>query len=135
MRAEQNDQGCLYVEICDHKGAAPVWMLFDADGKIKAKIGGHFQEVGDYVAGRWYDIGMDINAVSLRYRLTIDGQAVVEEGICAAPVLSVERILFRTGPRRTMPTINTERAGVGDIPGADEQSPQATFYVNSLDVE
>ena len=135
VRAEQNDHGQLYIEICDHKGAIPVWLLFDADGMIKVKNSGHLGVAQNYEAGRWYDVRCDIDAVALRYRLSIDGKTVVEQGICAAPVLSVERIVFRTGPRRTEPTIDTPRHGAGDIPGADEQSAPATFYVNSLDVE
>ena len=130
VQAKQSGHGQLYIEVTDHKGARPVWLLFDVDGKIKAKNGGHLVELQPYAADQWYDVRLDIDASSHNYQLWINDNPVVSAGRLAAPVLSVERIVFRTGPRRREPTVDTETEGIGDIEGADEQVPTATYFVN-----
>jgi len=130
--AKQSDAGQLHIEITDHKGGAPVRLVFDSDGRIKARTGGNLVSVKEYVPDVWYDMSVTLDTVMHRYGLSINGEPIAlrRQGLSAAPVRSVERLVFRTGLRRREPTMDTDRTEVEDLPNADESAPPAVYYIN-----
>ena len=133
VQAKQNDSGQLFVEITDQRGMAPTWLLFDADGRIKARDGGHLVPVHEYTADVWYDLDIELDVVQQTYSLSINGETVKSNGRCAAPVRSVERLVLRTGPRRREPTLETETIHGGDVPAPDDPVAQAVYYINYVE--
>ncbi len=147
VQAKQADTGQLFVEITDHRGVTPAWLLFDADGRIKVKVAGSLVPVLEYVPDVWYDIGIEVDSIHLRFSLSINadtvqgdmlGHSVTKSGqsgmLCSAPVRSLERLVFRTGPRRPEPTVNTERTLVDDLPSPDDPVAEAVYYINYVEV-
>lgn len=128
--ARQSHAGQLYVEIVDHKGSVPARLVLDSDGYIKAKHGGHLIRIQEYMPGAWYDIKIVLDTVAHRYALAVNGDTIVQEGRFAVPVRSVERLVFRTGPRRWKPTPDTELDKVEDLPDADEPVALAAYCIN-----
>ena len=134
IQTKQNDTGQLFVEITDHKGSAPMWLVFDAGGFIRAKDGGHLVPVQEYAPDGWYDVDVELNTVHHTYRLSINGELVKPRGRCAAPVRSVERLVFRTGPRRREPTLETETNAGGDLPSPDDPVAPAVYHINYVEI-
>ncbi len=135
VQAQQNEHGQLFVEIADQRGLPALWLVFDADGMLKARDGGRLVDILAYNAGQWYDITVELDVVRHTYRLLVDGEErALVRGLCVTPIRSVERILFRTGPRRREPSLYTERTDAGDVPDPDEPVAEAVFYINQLAV-
>lgn len=129
LLAEQSGGGQLFVEICDHRGYAPVRMWFDSDGAVKLWYKGSEHTVCAYEAGVWYDVAIHVDAIEQSYRVSVGESSKSFRFI--GPVLTVERIVFRTGPRRSGPT-DESPAYVADLPGADEPVEEAVYYINRL---
>lgn len=131
--AKQTTRGELFIEVIDHKGMIPVRLIFNNHGSIKIKHGGGLANVQNYTADTWYNIKFKIDTIAHKFWVEINGQPIKENGWSFfAPVLSVERLVFRTGPIRREPRIDTEVKGVWgeDLPGAGEPSAEAVYYLN-----
>ena len=48
------------------------------------------------------------------------------------PVLSVERLSFRTGPYRTEPTRQTDRYAGGDLSNPGDSSLSTVYYIDEV---
>lgn len=127
--AEQNDHGQLFIECCDAKATAPLRLVFDDNGFLRVLNQGYYVDVLPYEAGRWYEVGLSVDAVMQNYTLAVGGFRRTFRFI--APVRSVERIVFRTGSVRRKPDLETRVLGE-DVPGADEPVPAAHYYMNEL---
>lgn len=134
VQAKQSHAGQLYIEIVDHRESIPVRLLFDSDGLLKAKNGGLLESIQEYAANTWYDFDVSVDAVRQMYDLSINGNPAVQDWAFAAPVRSVERVVFRTGPPRREPTPDTHPDHVEDLPNADEPVAPIGYYVNCLAV-
>ena len=86
-----------------------------------------------YSPGNWYDIDLAVDVKGGDYTVSIGGRTLLKAAQFAETVLSVERLSFRTGPHRTVPTrrMNPE-PGPPDIPDADEPSELAVFHVDDV---
>lgn len=133
--ARQADRGQLYVDLADGRGSVPVRLMFDADGWIKAKNGGHLVSLQPYAADAWYQVTLAVDAPTHKYGLWIDGEPLVQGGRCAVPIRSVERLVFRTGPQRREPTPDTLLGELEDLPNADTALPLARYHVNDVTIE
>ncbi len=126
MRAGQTDGATLFVEVCDHKGAYPIRLVLDEGGAITYLHQGERQKLGDYRADEWLEARLDIDVPRQRYWLRL-GEIEVEE-VFLAPVASVERLSFRTGPRWTRPDLETPMKTT-DLPASGEPIPGGTFLI------
>ena len=128
MLAKGMGLGELHMEITDRRGMIAAMLLFDGDGGIKSK--GHV--LGAYVYEHWCTVSLIVDAITQRWELTLDGRVIVRDAPTVMPVRSVERLVFRTGPRRREPTLHTNRRGGDDLPNADAPTLPAIFCVNSV---
>ncbi len=131
----QNADGLLHVELLDAKGATCIRLVFDADGTLKHKPRARFTNLLKYEPGKEYAIGIALDTDARRFDLTVNGKEWKGQW-CMMPVESVERIMFRTGERRYLPTIDTEEEdGSGDMPQAGLPDKEAAFAIKALQVE
>ncbi len=130
----QNDNGPLHVELQDGKGATCIRVVFDTDGTLKHKPRARFTNLMKYEPNMDYNISIDLDTDVRRFDITVNGKTWKGQW-CMMPVESVERIMFRTGERRYLPTIDTEEEdGSGDMPRAGEPEKEAAFAIKSLQV-
>jgi hypothetical protein len=122
--------GELQFEVVDRRGGLAVRLVFAADGTIKLKAAGHPIPVGIYRPCEWHKVRLEIDTEIHRFDLEVDDRSVVRSGSLAMPVRSVERLVFRTGPRRCAPTLETNRFEGEDLPGADEPTMPAVFCLH-----
>jgi len=134
VMARQHDRGQLYMEVVDSRGQAAVRLLFDADGTIRARNASEFGPVHEYQADMWYDISLRLDARRHRYDLAITGMSPLHDLAFDAPVSTVERVVFRTGPERRQPTPESDHHLEPDRPGADDPLDPAIYYIASLAV-
>ncbi|MBX3177824.1 MAG: hypothetical protein KF886_10720 [Candidatus Hydrogenedentes bacterium] len=132
MAAQGNAQ--LDIDVQDRYGNRPVRLRFDTDGVLKYVDGSRAEVVLAYTPGRYYAFELDIDATPYGgYALRVDGRTIAEGVQLAEAVKSVERISFRTGPFRDLPTRQTENeAPHSPLPGAGDPLPEALFAVDQV---
>jgi hypothetical protein len=126
--AKHHGAGQLYVELTDHRGGIAAVLLFDTDGGVKSKG----RVLAAYAAGVWRHVILSVDTLTHRFDLALDGQAVLQDAPTYAPIRSVERLVFRTGPRRREPTLETDRGHDVDLPRADDPVLPAVFCINAV---
>lgn len=134
VHANQNDTGRLEIDVTDRFGYQPVRLLFAEDGQIKATNGGKEVTLAPYQKDKWYDFGVDVDVANGRFDVSLDGRVVLSSATFAEFVRSVERISFRTGPKRTEPTLRTSTDNTPDrkSPNPDVPVPVATYHVDDV---
>lgn len=135
LLAKQCAEGMLDVELQDAQGRRPVRLRFDSDGKVRGAKGTRMTTLGDYAPDTWHDVhiqfrgGKDGGGCTI----SINGNAILKEAPLADNADTVERICFRTGPFRDVPTRQTDNeAPHPPLPGADDPVTPAVFYINSF---
>ena len=152
VRPAQAAHGRLELELTDAKGQPAVRVAWTDDGKVRAldaASGG--TEIGVYTASEWMPVEIDFDGTSGRYRFTAGGQTRVAAGPLITPVRTVERLVLRTGPVRTDPTLKTRpywhrkdvpKAGPGtplfwwgeDVKDPDNPVAEATYHVDDVSI-
>ena len=132
--AEQNTVGALAIDVTDQYGNRPVRMELDANKKITIANGSKTQEMMEYQPGKWYDFRFVINAsLNGSFDVYINGKQVATKIRLAEAVKSVERISFRTGQYRDIPTRTTpNETPEPPLPGADVKVEKAVFYIDDV---
>ncbi len=130
MSARHTGVGQLQFEIVDGRGGVAVRLVFDSGGLIQVKGAGHLNPVGLYYPKVWHRVRVGIDTQVHRFSLTVDDKLLVSDGSLAMPLRSVERLVFRTGPRRREPTLDTNRFDGNDLPDAGEPAMPAVFCIN-----
>ena len=128
MLAKYPGMGELHVEVVDGRGTLAVVLVFDASGGIQFRS----HVLGAYQADRWCEVTISVDTITHRWDLMLDGRSALQDAPTIAPIRSVERLVFRTGPRRREPTLGTNRLEGVDLPHADEPVLPAIFCVNSV---
>ncbi|WP_223233204.1 exo-alpha-sialidase [Chitinophaga sp. CF418] len=132
VKAEQNDHGCLHVELQDGMGTPGLRLVFDADSVFKAKAGARFKNFMKYVPDSVYNVRLTINTKNRIYTINVNGKDVLTS-LMFAPVDKLERIVFRTGEPRHFPDADTPADQDYDLKQAGEQEFRtAKFYIRSL---
>ncbi len=134
LLAEQNSTGELSVDITDRYGNRPVRINFNSKGEIEVMDGSKKIVLQTYQPGEWYDFHVTVNAILNGYfDLAINGKKMISKAALTEAVKSVERISFRTGPYRELPTRTTpNETPEPPLPGADEKVSKAVFYVDDV---
>ncbi|MBW7892539.1 MAG: heparin lyase I family protein, partial [Chitinophagaceae bacterium] len=135
--AEQQDHGQLSVDITDRYGNRPIQINFSPEGNIEVMNGSKTENLQKYQSGSWYDFQLKADAsISGSFELWLNGKKVITNASLAEAVKSVERISFRTGAYRNIPTRTTpNETPEPPLPGADEKVKRAVFYIDDVKVE
>ncbi len=139
VHPKQSDNGILEIDVTDRYGNRPVRIRFDEDGIIKAWDGSNMVDLQTYRPDTWYNLEVAVDAkLNGSYSISIDGKKVAEDLNLAESVSSVERVSFRTGEYRDLPTRTTENQPVASyhpsLPEADYPVPVSEFYINDFRV-
>ncbi|WP_461451558.1 sialidase family protein [Mucilaginibacter sp.] len=127
----QNNTGMLDIECQNAAGDAALRLTFDSTGIFRAKTGYRSKNMLKYVANQAYHITIKLNTDTRFYTVNVNGKDVLTN-LFFAPVLSVERIVFRTGDVRHFPTADTPTDQDYDQPKAGEPASTAAFYIKSF---
>ena len=130
--AEQCDTGQLQAEVVDARGRVAVRLVFDSGGCVRANDGTQVRTLGGYTPHAWYQAVLSLDAGARRYDLNLGDHSLRGAAFLDTSPSSVERIVFRTGPARTTPTLETDRHAGEDLPGGDEPVREAAFYISGL---
>jgi hypothetical protein len=108
-----------------------VRISFDSTGNFITKAGYRNRNLMRYNAGEPYNIRIELNTDNRFYYLTVNGKAL-PAGLFFAPLSSIDRIVFRTGPVRRFPDADTPTDQSYDLPNAGSQDRKAAYYITSL---
>lgn len=125
LQTGQTGHGQLYIELNDHKGTVPLRMLIDSDGTFKLAGNGSWFRLTEIDTNTWYDVQLKLDTGRQRYEITVGCDT--KSGAFLAPILSVERVVFRTGAPRRTPGLDTP-LDAADLPDADEPLQEAAVY-------
>ncbi|MBI2422959.1 MAG: hypothetical protein HYV27_09045 [Candidatus Hydrogenedentes bacterium] len=137
VKAAELGQGMLDAEIMDRFGNRPVRLRFEHDGQIKAWNGTDYAVIAPLEQDIWYHVEVKIAQLPLgHYTLSVNGAVLVKEAPLAEAVKSVERVSFRTGPFRDLPTRQTVNETPHEpLPGADDPVEEAVFCIDDVHAE
>lgn len=127
----QNNTGMLDIEFQDEKGTAAIRLTLDSAGQFRTKAGYRNKNFMKYEAGTQYHVVIKLNTDTRFYTVNVNGKDVLT-GLFFAPVLSVNRVAFRTGDIRRFPDADTPTDQDFDRPNAGEAAKQAVFYIKSF---
>lgn len=133
VQAKQANHGELYIEVCDKKTASPIRLWLDGrSSTIRLLHRGQWVELSKLQADVWYTFDIHIDAEKQRFTFMINGEQLGGKWFFAVPAYTVERLVFRTGPMRCEPTVETDLYGQGDLLGMGERVAKAIFYINEV---
>ncbi|RKR84334.1 BNR repeat protein [Mucilaginibacter gracilis] len=133
--AGQNSNGMLDIEFQNAKGDAAIRLTLDSTGAFISKAGYRAKSIlKKYEANKAYHIILKLNTDARFYYLNIDGKDL-SPGLFFAPVLSVKRVVFRTGGVRRFPNADTPTDQDYDLPQAGERDKPAVFYIKSFSTQ
>jgi hypothetical protein len=127
----QNNTGMLDIEFQDEKGTAAIRLTLDSAGDFRTKSGYRNKNIIKYEAGKAYHVILKLNTNTRFYTVNINGKDILN-ALFFAPVLDINRVVFRTGEIRRFPDADTPTDQDFDRPGAGEAAKQATFYIKSF---
>ena len=122
----------LEVDVVGAQGERPVQVAFLPDGRIEARHEGIWKPAGEYIAGEWTAIEIDVNPGRNvdRFQFRVNGKEVLRRiAYFSELVPAVERLTFRTGEYR--------RRGSGghELPGSDQRTARSTFLIDDVRIE
>lgn len=123
----QNRNGLLQIEFKDEKGTACTRIEFTHDGFIRVKNGARYGNVMSYEPDKTYHFDATLDAANRKLTLYVNGKRT--ERIFFAPVHKIERIMFRTGAKRTFPTIDTPADWYGILPNTGDTDTLAVYRI------
>ncbi|WP_183574435.1 six-hairpin glycosidase [Mucilaginibacter sp. X5P1] len=127
----QNNTGMLDIEVQNASGDAALRLTFDSTGVFKAKTGYRSKNMLKYTANTPYHISIKLNTDTRFYTVNVNGKDVLT-ALFFAPVLNVNRVVFRTGDIRRFPYADTPTDQDYDQPKAGESVTPAAFYITSF---
>lgn len=138
LKPSQAD-GLLYAEIQDRKGETAITILFDDKGNLMVSNKQGMITLSRYESGKPYDIELDIKREGF-FNATVNGDVRKDLRLSSFYLEPLERIVFRTGPKRTYPDASPDDLTMGgpefrDLPFAGESEKEKAFIIKSLKVE
>jgi hypothetical protein len=136
----------LFIELWNGSGQIPVRIILATDGSIKVHHGRGLDQVGRYTVGQWHELSISLDALRGRFDVKLDGELTGADRTYMgqspgyhrryglAPVRAVERIVYRTGPPRREPTIDTDILHGTDLPDPAGPLPASVFHIGRLRV-
>ena len=122
------------IDITDRFGNRPVQISFDMDGYIKAANGGEMKSLQKFEVNKWYSFKINYDSRGLgSYSLAIDDKPVAENLPAAMAVKSAERISFRTGAYRDIPSRKTpNEVEMPPLKDADEKQKLSSYLIDNV---
>lgn len=134
LQAAQAHHGTLQIEFLDEHGTACSRLEFTPEGTALCKGGARYGTFMHYKPGQTYRIEADLSVPDRTITLRVDGKQV-HKRIFFAPVRHIERIMFRTGARRTFPDVDTPADWDGTLPRAGETDTTAIYRIARFHTE
>jgi hypothetical protein len=133
------DNGLLYIEIHDRKGEAAVTMLFDEQGRLSISNKQGMNGFGTYKPGVFNNVELNIDSEGF-YSVSFNGKELTNLRLSSFYLEPLERIVFRTGPRRTFPDASPDNLQMDgpefrDLPFAGEPEKESIFMIGKLVVK
>jgi len=134
IEAGQNSNGMLQIEFLDENGVAASRLDMTSAGVMRSKRGARYGKLMNYEAGKTYHIDATFDVDHRLATYYVDGKRA-DKSIFFAPVHSIERIKFRTGERRTFPTVDTEADWFGTLDNAGATDTLAVYKIANFKTE
>lgn len=132
---QQNDNGQLHIEFGNKQGLGSIRLVFDNDGKLKAKNGYRYSGVIEYEAGKEYKIEVRIDVKKRFYWLKVNGESKGHNRLLYRPTHEISRVAFRTGDIRRFPNADTPTDQDYDVENAGKPVKEAVFHIKSFKSE
>lgn len=127
----QDNTGRLDIEFQNEKGHPAIRLTLDSAGQFITKAGYRLKSFMKYEAGKAYHITLKMNTDTRFYTVNVNGKDVLN-GLFFAPVLSVNRVVFRTGATRRFPDADTPTDQDYDLKNPGSDAPLAVYYIKSF---
>ncbi|MDR6943999.1 exo-alpha-sialidase [Mucilaginibacter pocheonensis] len=127
----QNNTGKLSIEFQDEKGSAAIRLTLDSAGRFYTKAGYRDKNIMNYEAGKPYHVILKLHTDTRFYTVNVNGKDVLSS-LFFAPVLNINRVVFKTGDVRRFPNADTPTDQDYDLPKAGESAKPAVFYIKSF---
>ena len=109
-------------------------MVLDPDQGISVKDGYRMSDLMSYEPWMIYNFRFEFNSIKRLYKIFVNGELRKTRHFFA-PVHSLERIVFRTGPVRRFPNADTPTDQDFDVPDPGKMDPEAVFLIKSVRTE
>ncbi len=129
--ASQHNTGLLQIEFLNEQGTACSRIELTDQGEMRCKGGARYGGLGKYEAGKTYHIKAVLSVSRRLIEVFVDGKKAGQR-MFFAPVEAIERVMFRTGARRTFPDIDTPADWDGTLENAGEDAPLAAYRVRNF---
>lgn len=132
LMAEQNNTGMLQIEFVDEDGTACARLDMTPEGEFRSKGGARYGKICNYEPGKIYHVKIDITVKDRNSVVYVNGQKKATR-MLFAPVESIERIVFRTGPRTdNYPNVDTWADQFNDMPNANDEDKLAVYRIANV---
>lgn len=84
-----------------------------------------------YEAGKEYHVSIKLNTDTRFYTVNVNGKDVLTN-LFFAPVLTINRVMFRTGQVRRFPNADTPTDQDFDLKNPGASAPEAIYYIKSF---
>jgi hypothetical protein len=126
LAAGQVDHGRLEIELLGERGARPVQIVLNDQGKLQASVGGQMKEIGTYRSDQWTKFTLQVK--DGKFTLLREGKAVVKNAAFAEPAAMVYALSFRTGEFRGTVSDKAET----DLPNTEEPTAAAVYRIDDV---
>ena len=127
----QNDKGNLQIEFQNEKGQACSRITFDTDGIIRIKTGYRSNNLIEYEPNKEYNFHVSLNTATRSLTMKINDKEISTR-LFFNPVLTINRVVFRTGDLPVYPIANTPTDIFTDLPNAGDDEPKVEYYISHL---
>jgi hypothetical protein len=126
LAAGQADHGRMEIELLGERGARPVRIVLNDQGKLQVSDGGQMKEAGTYGADQWAEFTLQVK--NGKFTVLRDGKAVVLNAAFAEPSAMVYALSFRTGEFRG--TVSDK--ATADLPNTEEPTATAVYRIDDV---
>lgn len=128
IEALQNTNGLLQIEFQDENGNAASRLELTNEGVMRGKGGARYGNIIRYEPGKVYRVEVKLNVDNRVAEFYIDGQKKGQR-MFFTPVANIQRVMFRTGARRTTPNVDTPADWDGVLPNAGATDTLAVYRI------
>lgn len=125
---DQNHNGILQIEFLDKHGVSASRIDLTPEGIMQIKSGARYSKIISYEPDKTYHIKVNLSVANRTATVYVDGKQK-KKAIFFAPVHQFERIAFRTGTRRTFPTVDTPADWDGILDHAGDTDTLAVYKI------
>tara|TARA_R110000868_G_scaffold403248_1_gene680334 strand:+ start:5930 stop:7744 length:1815 start_codon:yes stop_codon:yes gene_type:complete len=134
LKVIEQDTAQFDIDITDRFGNSPVQISFDTDGYIKVANGVTMKSLQKFEVNKWYSFKVNYDSRGLgSYSLTINDKLVADNLPAVMAVKSAERISFRTGAYRDIPSRKTpNEVEMPPLKDADEKQKLSSYLIDDV---